>query len=324
MCENPIQAWQDLERTTANGSNPILFSLPKDTYDLIVASGHVSKRYREISLPCGHCFSCRRDRAWELTVRASFESRCYDDNSFITLTCADEFLPQVFPSGVCHRPWQLFAKRLRKLVGPFRYLMCAEYGSKTCRPHYHAIIFGHNLVDVGLLPDGTFVPSLKVARCWPYGHVQCDLVNEARLAYVAGYTLKDYQLGRTRQWYNDRGLNLPYVKWSRRPGLGLAYFERFYSSLCKSKIDWRDCQKLTTHHFEGIFGVKKRSFQSRYFFEKLELLDPGLYDKILVDQETARLHPKSLIELQSRIDDSLRRSRCQQYALSLKDRDVTN
>ena len=43
------------------------------------------------------------------------------------------------------RDWQLFVKRLRKLHPPnavIRYYAVGEYGSKTWRPHFHAIIFG--------------------------------------------------------------------------------------------------------------------------------------------------------------------------------------
>ena len=40
-------------------------------------------------------------------------------------------------------------KRLRKKLHPLkiRFFHCGEYGDKTRRPHYHALIFGYSFPD---------------------------------------------------------------------------------------------------------------------------------------------------------------------------------
>lgn len=319
MCESPLQAWLDLESFTPTGKHPIVFKLPPGEYS------HET-RFKSVELPCGKCFSCRKARAYELTVRAVFESRLYDHSSFITLTCADENLHKVFPHGVEHRPWQLFAKRLRKRIGPFRFLMCAEYGSRTCRPHYHAIIFGHKFDDVGACgpdywSDWNVVPSVTLSCAWNNGFVQVDEVNENRIAYVAGYTLKDYQLGRTRSWYSDRGLNLPYVRWSRKPGLGSSYFERYYQNLIKSRYIQKNGDSFKVYHQEFILNRRLAWFNSRYFNQKLQLMAPQFFDRIKSSQELWLLS-QSELERELKQNELLRSSMCAQYRVSQKERDI--
>lgn len=320
MCESPLLAWVDLETVTATGKNPILFKLPDSVYQLACAAGQVSSRYKQIQIPCGKCFQCRKSRAYDLTVRAVFESRCYDHNSFITLTVNDDNLLKVFPNGVEHRPWQLFAKRLRKLIGPFRFLMCAEYGSKSNRPHYHAIIFGHEFHDEVSSDDGcSFIPSARLQACWPFGHVQVSDVNENRIAYVAGYTLKDYQLGRDRDWYTTRGLSLPYVRWSRRPGLGFYYFDMYWSTLIKSNSTWKDGDLVKSYHQEFVLGKRLSWFNIRYFNEKLALSSPELSAKIRAANQDYLLH-QSFTEQLIKHDDIRRNTLTNLYRLSQKER----
>lgn len=308
-CEKPTIAWQDTIGLTSSGRHPVVFKLP------VEYCNPFQKRYVEISVPCGKCFSCRRDRAFELTCRSIFESRLYDFNSFVTLTVSDDKIKEVFPNGVEHRPFQLFAKRLRKKIGKFRYLMCAEYGSTTQRPHYHVVIFGHRFTDVKYLDDGSYVPSEVISSCWPYGNIQVADLNENRIAYVAGYTLKDYQLGRDFQWYAFRGLFPPYVKWSRRPGLGYDWFKSHITDVYKGVDNVRS---------EIIISRKLRSMKSRYLDDKLSLHLPDLFDKL----STSRLnHLRQISELQpdqalERVTDVVRRSELQQYLLSQKQRDL--
>lgn len=132
---------------------------------------------------------------------------------FVTLTYADENLPYA-PSGrssLCKKDFQDFMKRLRKELHPhkIRYFACGEYGSKTERPHYHAIIFGI---------DESF--SELVASKWPHGMVACGTCTADSIQYVAGYCLKklvDVRKGDER---------VPeFILTSRNPGLGVPAIE---------------------------------------------------------------------------------------------------
>lgn len=315
-CISPTDAWQDLFETTKNGKHPVIFSFKqldpahyffrydRDTNDHIF----VSDRYKGIHLPCGKCLLCRKARAWEITVRALLElqSNSLQSSCFLTLTCSDQNLPSVFPGGLLqHRPWQLFAKKLRKKIGPFRFLMCGEYGEQTHRPHYHAIIFGHDLTDREWNTDGTFCDSPLVRDTWQHGQITCRKVNDNAIAYVAGYELKltgDELLPDSDPEFI--GPQLPfkkgYVKWSRNPGLGYDFMFK-HKLFRENLVKCHDGTPVSGFSPSVIYRGKQIFFDGRYFKKQLEkahdqwsnfddLLDPpdtpltwsSDYDKLLM------------------------------------------
>lgn len=105
--------------------------------------------------------------------------------NFITLTYAD---PPMSPNGfmTLHTPhFQAFMKRLRKAHPPgvkIRYYAVGEYGTTRERPHFHAILFGH---------DPNLVEAAWRNPCFPQaGIVSVDELNEATVAYVCKYLHK--------------------------------------------------------------------------------------------------------------------------------------
>lgn len=214
---------------------------PPRSYAAIAASHQSLALYEECAVPCGRCLACVKARARELLVRAVHEARLHRACSFVTLTVDDANIGDVFPSGALrHRPFQLFFKRLRKSAQvPLRYLMCAEYGERTLRPHYHAIIFGLDpderrplavvKSDPLLGADRTlytgFYDSQVIKRAWPYGNVYVGSCTPSSIAYCTGYTLKSFMLGRDDAWYKSHCLTPEYIKWSRRPGLGSGWLD---------------------------------------------------------------------------------------------------
>lgn len=289
-CIKPTVAWQDMMSFTKAGKHPVIFSYkdldPRDFEwrhdDEKGEDIFLSDRYRSLSVPCGKCLLCRKTRSWEISVRALLEWQAnpFQKACFITLTVDDDHMHQVFPGMVLrHRPWQLFAKRLRKKCGSFRFLMCGEYGEHTRRPHYHAVIYGHDFTDrTWNYEDGTFCDSPLLRDLWSFGQIQCRSVNKNAIMYVAGYQLKlddavlepddlfDVDLGDD----DDKLYLTSYVRWSRRPGLGMPFLEK-YPDLFRI-VDWK-C--------EDGFTVKKMSpsiclgkslswFDGRYFKKVLD------------------------------------------------------
>lgn len=112
---------------------------------------------RQINLPCRDCIGCHKSRSREWSVRAFHEALLHTrkwrdpetkiqtaipDSSVITLTLNEEHCPANM--ALDHKKFQRFMKRLRKgAEKPIRYIMCGEYGGKTQRPHFHAVLFGH-------------------------------------------------------------------------------------------------------------------------------------------------------------------------------------
>lgn len=151
-------------------------------------------------VPCGKCNYCKQLRALDWCFRLSNELRHAPSGHFVTLTL--RFLPQ---RGVSKRHLQLFFKRLRTRRNrkQIRYYAVAEYGARTLRPHYHAIIFGST-------------PN-EIDRAWKLGHVHIGSVTPESIAYVSNYSLKGSRY--------PRGANRPFSLMSRRPAIGYRYLE---------------------------------------------------------------------------------------------------
>ena len=102
-------------------------------------------RGERVTIPCGQCYGCIEDKRREWFVRLNSHLESADSASFITLTYEDEKLPKTSEGihTLCKEDLQKFFKRLRYYYKwkKIKYYAVGEYGTKTERPHYHAIIF---------------------------------------------------------------------------------------------------------------------------------------------------------------------------------------
>lgn len=172
-----------------------------------------------IYVPCGKCAACLSKRRSEWSFRLFQEVRNSESCYFITLTYDDEYLKyKVLEDTGClvpivnKRDVQLFLKRLRKSIEPFkiRYFLVSEYGPKTYRPHYHMLLFNFPCLLKSKLND-----ILKDA--WGNGFIRVDPVSDARVNYVTSYCLDSSTL--------PEMLDKNFMLCSRRPGLGSAYLD---------------------------------------------------------------------------------------------------
>lgn len=178
-------------------------------------------------LPCGSCVGCQISRAREWAIRCSLEEQLHPVSSFVTLTYHDKYLPPTLSRPDLSR----FVRYMRRRVGSFRFFGCGEYGERTHRPHYHAILFGT-------------ADHEAAQRAWAKGFVTMDRVTPARISYVAGYCAK--KLG----FYRPKGEEIdfstgeiyehqpPFLQMSRRPGIG-GDFRRYWRSWRRSAI-WQN------------------------------------------------------------------------------------
>ena len=110
---------------------------------------------------------------------------------------------------------QDWLKRLRSVLSPLRlrFFAVGEYGSKSYRPHYHAVLFGfpscshvQTRVDhASGRPDAIrcCASCRIIQRTWPFGLVQLGQVNAQSTAYIARYTVKKLT-GNMEELYNGR------------------------------------------------------------------------------------------------------------------------
>lgn len=165
--------------------------------------------------------NCRINRRRQWTARILLEARLSSASSFLTLTYDDDSLPMVQGADGAPVPTlrptdlQLFLKRLRNHVR-FRFFAVGEYGSRTWRPHYHAILFSIDPMHLGR-EIGTDVPGGKT-DLWGHGHISISDLNAARAAYCAHYTTKKMMRAEDERLQGDQ-----YPEFSRmslRPGIG--------------------------------------------------------------------------------------------------------
>lgn len=137
------------------------------------------------------------------------EKQYHDLGVFLTLTYDNEHLPK--NNVLDHSHFQGFMKRLRaamqyqhKLENPdctdypkIKYFMCGEFGDKTNRPHYHAIILGVDFPDKKKHSQGKSgiwqYTSKKLDAMWGYGFVTIGSVTHESAGYTARYIMKKQQ-----------------------------------------------------------------------------------------------------------------------------------
>lgn len=231
-------------------------------------------RYREgfrdlpTQVPCGQCLGCRLDWAGDWAARCEKEAKLHSHNSFVTLTYDDDHQPIGGSSRgtVSKRDFQLFMKRLRKArfgnaKGEFRYFASGEYGDKTERPHYHALLFGCDFPDRELFSGrAKLYVSAELQRIWGEGFCTVQAVNFATASYVARYVLKKVTV-ENHPDFTDRAE--PFILMSRRPGIGSDWYDKY-------KADVYPAGHL-------VVGEGKMRRVPRYFDEKYKLENPAGY-----------------------------------------------
>jgi hypothetical protein len=142
-------------------------------------------------VPCGKCVEClqRRSNGW--AFRLDRELKFSVSSAFLTLTYESVPLTKNNLPTLNKKDFQLFMKRLRKKLGSkikLKYYAVGEYGSRTLRPHYHAIMFN--------LPQIYLKDSSLLHKIWGLGHIHIGDVNIASIKYVTNYITKgnDYRL----------------------------------------------------------------------------------------------------------------------------------
>lgn len=189
-CFHPLPAWR-----TQDGSIT-LSRQPSDSYSL--------------RLPCGGCLGCQMAGAKAWALRCQLELQQHPQAAFTTLTYDDAHLPYTLQK----EHLSLWLKRLRRATAPtrVRFFACGEYGERTARPHYHALIFGIGAAKAPL-----------IEKTWGKGQCRTDPVTPARVAYTAGYCAKKigwkYDLEKFDPETGE-AWQPPFRDMSRKPGIG--------------------------------------------------------------------------------------------------------
>ena len=230
-----------------------------------------------MEVPCGRCMGCRIDRTRDWSIRITHEAQMHEENCFITLTYNDDNLPL----ELGYEDFQKFIRRLRKKTGAkIRFYMCAEYGERTQRPHYHAILFGYNFPDRTHLPlakSDRLYESALLNKLWPYGYASIGGVSPTSAAYVARYLNKkqsDYNpdgspVDATAILDPDTGVIRPrqpaFSKMSLKPGIGESWLKKYFSDVFPAdRVVWNGQVKPAP----------------KYYRDKLEEWNPEMAEEL--------------------------------------------
>lgn len=285
-------------------NNNIKFQLQK------MNSHYLARNQLIQTIPCQHCWACKLNYSAEWATRNMLETLDHETAFFITLTYDDEHLPilenttyiQKFDLGykTVELPetiendgtwiegslWpdhvKTFINSLRKHfnrlgTNNIRYFYCGEYGETTQRPHYHMLIYGLPM-DITQNYDYHIDKQFKehwknpiIDQYWPYGMHDIANVEWSSAAYVSRYCMKKiYEEENSDQWYAEHGKLKEFICMSRKPGIGMNYYQKN-----KFKIYENDSMIMKT--VKGNTG----SFKPPKAFDKLFKEEyPDQFEKI--------------------------------------------
>lgn len=222
------------------------------------------EQYKPIRIRCGKCIGCRLDKSREWATRLQCEALDYPETSnwFVTLTYAQPDDSLLLPSygrfasvnedgaltlnkkhptdwlkrfrehharkvSYDYEPPTYYDRRFdeERPLG-IRYFLAGEYGDRTMRPHYHAIMLNCPLPDIREIGHNKLGMPLYTSdlmtETWGFGHVTIGQMTWQSAAYVARYCLKKAN-GKTAVQYEQLGLVPEYIVMSRKPGIGKEY-----------------------------------------------------------------------------------------------------
>lgn len=224
-----------------------------------------------IPVPCGGCATCQKNRISGWIFRLLQEDKVCKSSYFITLTYDNENVPRSKNGFLTLDKEALtkFWKRLRKHEkgnNDIKYYAVGEYGEKTRRPHYHAILF--NVLNTD-----------NIVKAWKFGNIDIGKVSGASIGYVAGYINKGKKIPIHRN--DDR---VP--EFSRMSkGLGKSYLTEAIVNYHKSDIERNFVTMeggyrapLPRYYREKIYDESDREAQRKIIDEKyinLQAIEEG-------------------------------------------------
>lgn len=270
-------------------------------------------------VPCGKCPECKARRVSAWSFRLTQHERTQHSAYFITLTYSNDhlYLTQNGFMGLDKRALQLFFKRLR--ISQQRktydvstssipnvdlsrekisYYAVGEYGGRTRRPHYHAIIFN---ADIELIES-----AWRSSDGEPLGHVHYGTVSGASIGYCLKYMSKPW-----RPLHRNDDRQRPFALMSK--GLGSSYMtqamvkwhladlvNRMYCNL----PDGRKCS-MPRFYKDHIYNWEERATIARHFEEVYQEKAEAKLDLSLEELWNLDQAVKAAFNKQSRIQNSL-------------------
>jgi len=238
--------------------------------------------FDRVVVPCGHCLGCRTDQARGWAVRMVHEGVVSSPAWMVTLTYSPEKVPEngsLFP-----RDFTLFVKRLRRMFEGERisYYVAGEYGDRTARPHYHAVLYGARFLDRDVHTYRHGAPvyrSESLEGAWRLGLCEFTGLTYGAARYVASYVRKKVRQRDDPDAYvrvDPRTGELVEIerefgRMSRRPAIGRRWIERFWPDVYPRDFVVMEGQEMKppryydkwmeAHHPRVMMAVKEQRLE---------------------------------------------------------------
>lgn len=254
-CLNLRMAWRKLSPNPETGKHSLTFS---------PSMGDPSTG---VFIPCRKCEGCFAQEAMYWAIRVYHEASQHERNCFVTLTYDNDHLPPSLEQPVFSK----FIRKLRDADVKLRYFACGEYGERTRRPHYHAIIFGQDFLGGAIRINEQLYTNPYLDKMWGMGQVTIGQFSMESACYVAGYVHKKI------------GDPDTFRVMSRRPGIGHSWFSKYHEDIAKRGLVTIDGKELPfPPYYVNITSVE-------FDAEKLKTLRRQRLDSLSVDDQLKRL-----------------------------------
>ena len=230
--------------------------------------------YNEVG--CGKCEICKIENSKEWTTKGWCESQMWENSTYLTFTYDNQYLPadrklrrsdiQKFWKDLRYHLYkvtkkarkvdlteernnlkEIYSNELEDNLGPnsrrknkypIRYLNCGEYGPKTKRPHYHAVIWNFKPTDLRRHSRDRrgywLYTSAKINKIWGKGFVIIGNAETETVAYVARYCTKKYYRSEEEQAKMKRKKQIEFIGASSLGFIGYFYWIKFKDIIKKN------------------------------------------------------------------------------------------
>lgn len=240
-----------------------------------------NKKPINILAPCGKCFLCLKKRTTEWFIRYKLERNSPEfintSSLFITLTYDEEHndinsdnISYIGSTPVKHlnySDFQLFMKRLRKHYcnDKIKFMCVGEYGMKSYRRHFHALIFGFNNLEDNY--------KYIISSLWNKGFIDIKPCDDNAVFYLLKYSFKSFYT--SRKFFIDNGIVPPMFRVSQ--GFGKQYALSNSDKLIKDMYIRIDGY---TYAIPRYFIKLFRKMEYIYGFDMLPLIEQGITNYI--------------------------------------------
>lgn len=251
-----------------------------------------ASKSRSALVPCGQCIECRGNyiNQWVFRLIEEFKSKRTKSAYFITLTYEDaelynldnKLISEDGEHTLNYTHFQKFVKRLRKSysyraknpdtgkmktyydkVPNIKYFCTGEYGERTDRPHFHAIIFNAD--------------QQNILTSWKFGNVHFGGVTEASVRYTLKYAMKKIErvYKKDRMPVNEILSKLP-EKALISQGIGETYLNDKTIKFYNENIERQALQvggavsALPRYYKQKIYDEAKQTARSRLALKRME------------------------------------------------------